>query len=138
APAAAQPAEAAKPAGTPKDGGHLRMYLSPENSPTLDPYLNLSVRSQEPAGLFYSRLIMSKKGPGIPGLAYQFEGDLAESWKVSDDGLSWTFNLRPDVKWQNKPPMNGRLLTAQDVAWSFERFIKVHPEKTRFDAVAAV
>src|SRR5205814_8093284 len=40
--------------------------------------LNVSVRTQEPAAFFYSRLIMPKKGPGIPGLAYIFEGDLAE------------------------------------------------------------
>src|SRR6266516_6762083 len=130
----AQPAAA----GAPKDGGTLRMFLQPDNSPTLDPFLNISVRTQEPAAFFYSRLLMSKKGPGIPGLAYQFEGDLAESWKASDDGLTWTFNLRHDAKWHNKPPLNGRPVTAADVAWSFERFTKISPEKSRFDAVAAV
>src|SRR5207237_937661 len=78
-PAAQTPAAAAKPAaGAPKDGGSLRMYLAPENTPTLDPYLNISVRTQEPAAFFYSRLIMPKKGPDIKGLVYQFEGDLAE------------------------------------------------------------
>jgi len=135
---ASKPTEAAKTAaGSPKDGGILRMYLAPENTPTLDPYLNVSVRTQEPSAFFYSRLIMPKKGPGIPGLAYMFEGDLAESWKASDDLLSYTFNLRPNIKWQNTPPLNGRPVTAQDVVWSYERFLKVSPERSRFDYVAS-
>jgi peptide/nickel transport system substrate-binding protein len=136
---AGQPAAAAKPAGaTPKDGGTLRFYLAPENPPTLDPYLNISVRTQEPAAFFYSRLIMPKKGPGIPGLAYVFEGDLAESWQSSPDGKTWTFTLKPDIKFHNKPPVNGRPLVAQDVVWSFERFIKLSPQRATFDVVDKV
>src|SRR5262249_51334957 len=118
APAAGQPA-AAQPAGkpaapAPKDGGTFRLFLHTENAPTLDPHMTVTFRSQEFSAFFYSRLLMSKKGPGIPGLAYQFEGDLAESWKVGEDGKTWTFTLRPDVKWHNKPPLNGRPLVAAD------------------------
>jgi ABC-type transport system substrate-binding protein len=137
APATQPQATAAAAAGTPKDGGTFRLYLHTENAPTLDPYLNVSFRVQEFAAFFYSRLIMPKKGPGIPGLAYIFEGDLAESWKASEDGLTYTFNLRPNAKWQNKPPLNGRPVTARDVVWSYERFVKVSPEKSRFDYVAS-
>ena len=43
---------------------------------------------------------------------------LAESWEASEDGLTWTFNLRQDVTFSN-----GRALTAEDVKWSFERLI---------------
>jgi peptide/nickel transport system substrate-binding protein len=144
APAAAKPAEQAKPAeakpaaATPKDGGVFRAHLWTEDPPTLDPYLNVSFRSQEFAAFFYSRLLMSKKGPGIPAQAYIMEGDLAESWKVSEDGKAYTFTLRPDATWHNKPPMNGRPVTGQDVAWSFEQFMKVSPQKTTFDQVAEV
>jgi ABC-type transport system substrate-binding protein len=109
-----------------------------EDPPTLDPYLNVSFRCQEFAAFFYSRLLMSKKGPGVPAQAYIMEGDLAESWKVSDDGLAYTFSLRPDAKWHNLPPMNGRPVTAQDVAWSFDHFMKVSPQKSAFDQVADV
>jgi peptide/nickel transport system substrate-binding protein len=139
-PAAPQPppAAVAKPtAGAPKDGGTFRLFLHTENAPTLDPYLNISFRTQEFAAFFYSRLIMPKKGPGIPGLAYVFEGDLAESWKASDDGLTYTFTLRPNARWHNVPPLNGRPVTAQDVVWSYERFVKLSPEKDRFDYVAS-
>lgn len=42
---------------------------------------------------------------------------LVESWQVSQDGLSWTFRLRDNVRWQNKPPVNGRAFTSADVGW---------------------
>ncbi len=42
--------------------------------------------------------------------------DLAESWTVSDDGRTWTFTLRPAVRFQN-----GREMSAADAAWSLER-----------------
>jgi peptide/nickel transport system substrate-binding protein len=133
------PAAPPKPANpTPKDGGSFRFYMWTEDPPTLDPHLNVSFRCQEFAAFFYSRLLMSKKGPGVPAQAYIMEGDLAESWKVSDDGLTYTFNLRPNAKWHNRPPMNGRPVTAQDVVWSFERFMQVSPQKSTFDQVADV
>ncbi len=43
---------------------------------------------------------------------------LAESWERSEDGLTWTFHLREGVMFSN-----GRELTADDVAWSFNRLI---------------
>src|SRR5947209_20009462 len=53
APVAAKAPEAAKPAaGTVKEGGSFRFYLHTENAPTLDPYLNVSFRSQEFAAYF--------------------------------------------------------------------------------------
>ena len=136
---AAAPTAAAQPAGqTARDGGTFRFNIWTEDPPSLDPYLNVSFRVQEFAAFFYSRLLMSKKGPGLAAQAYIMEGDLAESWKPSEDGKTWTFTLRPDVKWQNLPPMNGRPLTAQDVAWSFDHFMQVSPQKTTFNQVASV
>ena len=41
-----------------------------------------------------------------PGSAEQFTPLLAESWEKSDDGLVWTFNLRPNVKFHDGEPMN--------------------------------
>ncbi|HEY3109495.1 MAG TPA: ABC transporter substrate-binding protein, partial [Chloroflexota bacterium] len=143
APLAATPAPA--PAGvkvvTPvaepptKRVGTVSSFYWTENPPTLDPYLNVSFRSQTFAGAFYSRLLRSKKGPGLGSHAYVMEGDLAESWKVAEDGQTFTFTLRPNAKWHNKPPMNGRAVTSKDVAWSFERFVKVSPQKATFDVV---
>lgn len=43
---------------------------------------------------------------------------LAESWKVSADGLVWTFTLRKDAKFHSGNPV-----TADDVVYSFQRVI---------------
>ncbi|MGV3551280.1 ABC transporter substrate-binding protein [Rhizobium sp.] len=48
------------------------------------------------------------------------KGDLAESWTISDDALTYTFKLKPGLKFASGNP-----LTAEDVAWSFERAIKM-------------
>ena len=42
----------------------------------------------------------------------------AESWTASDDGLTLTFKLRPDLKFPD-----GRTATAQDAAWSMQRAV---------------
>jgi peptide/nickel transport system substrate-binding protein len=44
---------------------------------------------------------------------------LAESYKVSDDGLTWTFTIRKGVKFQN-----GDAMAADDVKYSIDRTIK--------------
>ncbi|NVD39587.1 ABC transporter substrate-binding protein [Ensifer sp. HO-A22] len=47
-------------------------------------------------------------------------GDLADSWTVSDDGLTYTFKLKSGLKFASGNPV-----TAADVAWSFERAVKL-------------
>lgn len=43
---------------------------------------------------------------------------LAESWEVSDDGTEYSFALREGVKFHN-----GATLTAEDVVWTWERYL---------------
>jgi peptide/nickel transport system substrate-binding protein len=41
--------------------------------------------------------------------------DLAESWEISDDGKSYLFHLRKDVRWQDRTPF-----TADDVVFTIK------------------
>ncbi|WP_077210639.1 ABC transporter substrate-binding protein [Bacillus dakarensis] len=47
------------------------------------------------------------------------EGDLAESWEISEDGLAWTFKLREGVQWQK----GYGEFTSADVKYSLERIM---------------
>jgi peptide/nickel transport system substrate-binding protein len=55
----------------------------------------------------------------------EFGPDLAESWETSPDGLQVTFRLRPDIKFHNKPPVNGRAFDSSDAVFSWDRFVRV-------------
>jgi len=46
--------------------------------------------------------------------------ELAESWKIADDGMSVTFNLRKDATFWDGTPV-----TAEDVKWSLDRAVSV-------------
>ncbi len=43
----------------------------------------------------------------------KYVGYLARDWSVSEDGLTWTFNLKDGIKWHS-----GEDLTAEDIAWA--------------------
>ncbi len=50
----------------------------------------------------------------------KIEGDLAKSWDISPDGHTFTFHLGTDAQFET-----GRTLTAEDVAFSFQRVVKL-------------
>jgi peptide/nickel transport system substrate-binding protein len=138
APASAAPQASAAAAPQGKPGGTIVIRWYTGDPPDLDPYLNVTFRAQEFAGFFYSRLLKFDSGPGIGPNAFTPVPDLAESYQISQDGLTYTFKLRANAKWQAKPPLNGRAVTADDVLYSFNRFRQVSPQKTNFDMVKEV
>ena len=66
--------------------------------------------------------------PGTTSLAPA----LAESWDISDDGLEYTFKLRPGVKFHTTDGFTpSRDLNADDVVWTFQRQLDPeHPYHT--------
>ncbi len=48
-------------------------------------------------------------------------GQLAESWSQPDP-LTYIVKVRQGVHWHDKPPMNGRELTADDLVYNYHRF----------------
>jgi peptide/nickel transport system substrate-binding protein len=56
--------------------------------------------------------------------------DAATSWETSPDGLKVTYKLRPDMKFDPRPPTNGRLVTSQDVLFSANRFMELSTQRS--------
>ncbi len=49
---------------------------------------------------------------------------LATDWKISDDGMEYTFTIRDDVYFQPGKYQDGRKMTAEDVAYNMNRSAK--------------
>src|SRR5690606_16409696 len=80
----------------------------------------------------YNRLVEFKPG------TTEIEPGLAESWEISDDGLQYTFKLRPGVKFQTTSFFTPtRELNADDVLFSFERQLKDDHAWNKYVAGAA-
>jgi peptide/nickel transport system substrate-binding protein len=65
-------------------------------------------------------------------------GQLARDWTVSDDELTWTFQLREGVTWH--PPVD-RELIADDVVYSIERLLDEEtgsPWRSNFTPISSV
>lgn len=83
----------------------------------LDPVLATDSESIEVGELIFEGLVGWE--PGTTNV----EPRLATHWQVSDDGMRWTFKLRPGVQFHDGTPVN-----ADAVVFSFERLlVKGHP-----------
>jgi peptide/nickel transport system substrate-binding protein len=109
APPASQTAPAVLPPG-PKTGGTLSFAMK-EDVTTLDPLKAIQYGDIRLNILVAQQLV-------APDRAGNFVGVLAESWETSADGMTWTFKLRPNVKFHN-----GEIMTADDVKWIFDRIL---------------
>lgn len=58
------------------------------------------------------------EGLTTPDAAGKPSRGVAQQWAVSDDGLTWTFMLQPNLMWSD-----GTALTAKDVVYSFRRLM---------------
>ena len=76
---------------------------------TLDPVLSHALNSLNVVENTFEGLVRV-------GLDSKPEAGCAESWEVSEDGLSWTFRLREGLKWSD-----GKPLTAEDFRYGFMR-----------------
>ncbi len=92
----------------PVSGGVLRLAFAADPA-GFDPAVGPSGMSHVVIEQVYSTL-MSLDPDAVP------YPDLAESYEMSDDGLSYTFRLRQGVKFHN-----GDELTAEDVKFTFDR-----------------
>lgn len=89
--------------------GTLRLPLI--NDPIFNPVIAPDLGSVMVNKVIFSALVR-------PDTALQPTPDLATSWEAAPDGLSWTFHLRPGVKWHDGAPFSAR-----DVKFTFDQIL---------------
>jgi peptide/nickel transport system substrate-binding protein len=120
----------------PKPGGIVRM--AEREPPNLDPHLSISFLTQNVASLVYNGLVrLTYVHEQKDHTDLSIRPDLAERWEYVDD-KTLVFYLRKGVKFHNKPPVNGREMTAHDVKYSLERFAAKSGFRSRFDDVERI
>ncbi|MDY6011504.1 peptide ABC transporter substrate-binding protein [Clostridium sp.] len=78
---------------------------------TIDPALNTAVDGSTVISNAFEGLVrLDENEKAIPGVA--------KEWKVSDDGLTYTFTIRDDAKWSD-----GKPVTAKDFEYSWKRVL---------------
>jgi peptide/nickel transport system substrate-binding protein len=102
---------AAKPAGA---GGTFVMAINAD-PPTLNPSWSVG----------QTHLVGCKIMEGLVAVApdgHEVRPELASSWDISPDQLTYTFHLRQNVQWHDGQPFS-----SDDVKWSLENLNKFHP-----------
>jgi peptide/nickel transport system substrate-binding protein len=94
----------------PKRGGTLKFAVSAE-PPNYDCHGATSFAFIHPVRPHYNTLLKFDE-PNYP----KVKGDLAQSWQVAPDGLTYTFRLKPNIKFHDGTPM-----TSADVKATYER-----------------
>ena len=96
---------AAANGNTPQSGGSLVVAMAGD-APTINPDVTSGTPDRMVGCNFYPSLVRQSA-------KFQIEPWLATSWKISKDGLQYTFQLAPEAKWQDGVP-----LTSADVKYT--------------------
>lgn len=102
---------AAAGAEAPQRGGEFVYSVSQGDPVTFDCHAGASITTMLRVAPHYSTLLKVN-----PTNYPEVVGDVAKSWTVSDDGLTYRFTLHPDIKFHD-----GTTLTANDVKVSLDR-----------------
>lgn len=97
--------------------GGIFTVAYPTSFPDLDPATSFSNDGAVLANVYET---LTRYIPGGEGEEARVAPLLAESWETGADGLSWTFRLRPGVKFHD-----GGDLTAEAVKGSIERTMRI-------------
>ncbi|MGH2577635.1 MAG: ABC transporter substrate-binding protein, partial [Actinomycetota bacterium] len=119
-------------ADTPRRGGVLLAAIGAD-APSLDPHQETTFATIEVVAPLYSTLLQ------IDPYSYpKIIGDLATEWKISPDGLTYTFKIHRGVRFHDGSP-----LTATDIKASYDKIIFPpagvrSTRKTSYSAVQSV
>lgn len=113
----------------PRMGGIIHTYHHVD-PPSFDLYINYGLHSIVTNSFTYSKLVRMRAGPDVGPLETVMVPDLAEKLE-QPDSLTYIFTLGENVVWQNSPPLHGRSLTAQDIAFNWELYSARHTNRER-------
>jgi len=127
----------AMPAGAqdkPRSGGEL-VFVVPSEPPSYDAHQEETFGVIHPMAPHYNTLLRVDPNDRT---GTKPVGDLAESWTVSKDGLTYTFKIRRGVKFHD-----GSELTSRDVKASYDKILKPPAgvkslRKEAYESVASV
>jgi peptide/nickel transport system substrate-binding protein len=99
-------------AETPRRGGVLLAAIGAD-APSLDPHQEQTFATLQPIAPLYSTLLQ------IDPYSYpNVIGDVASEWKISPDGLTYTFKIHPGIKFHD-----GSTMTAADVKATYDKIV---------------
>lgn len=90
---------------------------------SFSPFLGIVAESYEMWALMYDYMITYSMDDMSP------EPGLATSWETSDDGLTWTFDIRTGVTFSDGEP-----LTAEDIAYTYNRILDGGPDASTWSS----
>jgi len=103
---------AAQAPETPRRGGVLLAAIGAD-APSLDPHQEQTFATLQPVAPLYSTLLQ------IDPYRYpNVIGDVASEWKISPDGLTYTFKLHPGIRFHD-----GSTMTAADVKATYDKIV---------------
>ena len=116
----------------PRSGGTLRVALAGD-PPSLDMHQEQTFMVTIPMSPVYNTLVMFD-----PHAYPQVVGDLATSWTVSEDRMTYTFTLHQGVKFHD-----GSELTSADVKVSWDKIISppegvISPRKSQYEFIKSI
>ena len=115
APTTARPSPTPRASAGDQHGEILRYTGFVQGDASFDPHKTQAGPFYGQEALVFSRLLAyadQAQGTILPDLATNFE---------QPDANTFVFTLNPAAKWQNRSPLNGRAVTAEDVKYSIER-----------------
>jgi peptide/nickel transport system substrate-binding protein len=116
----------------PRTGGQLRVALAGD-PPSLDMHQEQTFMVTIPLSPVYNTLVHFDPH-GYPKII----GDLAKSWKMSPDGMTYTFTLHQGVKFHDGSP-----LTSADIKASWDKIVfppegVVSPRRSNYQAIKSI
>ncbi len=118
----------------PRYGGEL-IFVVPSEPPSYDGHREGTFGTVHPLAPSYNTLLRIDP---LDRTGTRPVGDLAESWTISPDGTTYTFKLRPGVRFHD-----GSTLTSRDVKASYDKIVSPPPgvismRKGSYQAIEAI